>query len=232
MYRLIIADDHGLYRRGLRTALSTHFPGSEIEEAQCFDAVLNLLAEKSPIDLAIVDLHMPDLASLEVLTDVLPIYPQTRFMIISGMESRAAILATLSAGLHGFIGKSQTDDDLMQAVKDVLSGRIYVPPLLSQAPSQHALYQHMSVEWPSIGSSAEGENLASLTPRQLDVLKLMADGLSNKEIARDLEIAEATTKIHVGAVMRALGVRNRTEAAVLLNTWLTRNSLHRNGDPL
>lgn len=225
MYRIVIADDHGIYRRGLRTALAADMPDSEIFEAQCFDESITLLEEQAPIDLAMLDLHMPGLDTLEVLEDVLPLYPDTRFMIVSGSESRSAILATLSAGLQGFVAKSQPDSEIIQAVNDVLSGRIYVPTLLSRNSTQNRAQAFSALNGLTKELSGGGDNLRALTPRQIDVLKLMAEGYSNKEIARDLEIAEATTKIHAAAVMHALGVRNRTEAAVMLKTWLTKPTI-------
>lgn len=225
MYRIVIADDHGLYRRGLRLALSAGIPSAEIFEAACFDAVVSLLEEQASIDLAILDLNMPGLFNQKVLGDVLSIYPDTRFAIVSGDDSRSEILTALSIGLHGYIVKSQKDEEVVLAVNEILSGRIYVPALLSRTSAEQTPYAALPVAKANnptlrrMGSSSLGR----LTSRQKDVLKLMAEGCSNKEIARSLHIAEATTKIHAAAIMRELGVRNRTEAAVLLQSWLTRN---------
>ncbi|TIU33061.1 MAG: response regulator transcription factor, partial [Mesorhizobium sp.] len=208
-------DDHGLYRRGLRLALTAGIDGVDIFEATCFDAVVGLLAEHKPVSLAMLDLNMPGLFTQEVLGDVLATYPDTRFAIVSGNDSRSEILTALSVGLHGYIVKSQSDEEVVLAVKEILSGRIYVPALLSRNSGSR---EHM-LEIPH-GNSAGAGALERLTSRQKDVLRLMAEGYSNKEIARDLDIAEATTKIHAAAIMRELGVRNRTEAAVLIKTWL------------
>ncbi|SFN88332.1 two component transcriptional regulator, LuxR family [Mesorhizobium sp. NFR06] len=214
MFKIVIADDHGLYRRGLRLALTAGIEGVEIFEATCFDAVVGLLAEHECVSLAMLDLNMPGLFTQEVLGDVLAAYPATRFAIISGNDSRSEILTALNVGLHGYIVKSQSDDEVVLAVKEILSGRIYVPALLSRQLGTHA----PALEIRHGGSAGAGA-LERLTSRQKDVLRLMAEGYSNKEIARDLDIAEATTKIHAAAIMRELGVRNRTEAAVLIKTW-------------
>jgi DNA-binding NarL/FixJ family response regulator len=178
-----------------------------------------LLEEQASIDLAILDLNMPGLFNQEVLGDVLVAYPDTRFAIVSGNDSRAEILTALSIGLHGYIVKSLKDEEVVLAVNEILAGRIYVPALLSRTSAAHAPQPLQSSE----KRRTNVGNLARLTARQKDVLKLMAEGYSNKEIARHLEIAEATTKIHAGAVLRELGVRNRTEAAVVLQTWLSKN---------
>jgi DNA-binding NarL/FixJ family response regulator len=209
--RVIIADGHPLARRGLRAALLETVPDVETFDAESLDTAINLLAEKSPVELAILALPMPGLTWPDGLRDVVENYTETRFVILSGSESRTEIVAALSAGLHGFIVKSQPEREIVSAVADVLAGRIYVPSLMSKANSRS--------EWESAAPDRQhGGNgeIAGLTMRQHDVMKLLAGGLSNKEIARDLHIAEATAKIHVAAIMRTLGARNRTEAALLI----------------
>lgn len=171
------------------------------------------------IDLAMLDLNMPGLFDQEVLGDILSAYPDTRFAIVSADDSRTEILKALSIGLHGYIVKSQKDEEVVLAVNDILSGRIYVPALLSPTSAKHKPQAAPPLEKFS-PRRRMGGNLSGLTVRQKDVLKLMAEGYSNKEIARELEIAEATTKIHATAILRELGVRNRTEAAVLLSKQL------------
>jgi DNA-binding NarL/FixJ family response regulator len=220
MHRIVIADDHGLYRRGLRLALTAGIPGVEIFDAGCFDAVISLLEQQAPIDLAILDLNMPGLFDQEILCDVISTYPHTQFAIVSADDSRTEILKALSIGLHGYIVKSQRDEEVVLAVNEMLEGRIYVPALLSRTPGGPPQHSPMPTERFSARRRVGVGNLARLTARQKEVLRLMAEGYSNKEIARNLEIAEATTKIHAAAILRELGVRNRTEAAVLLQGWL------------
>lgn len=222
MHRIVIADDHGLYRRGLRLALTAGIPGVEIFDAGCFDAVISLLEQQALIDLAVLDLNMPGLFDQEILCDVMSAYPHTHFAIVSADDSRAEILKALSIGLHGYIVKSQKDEEVVLAVNEMLEGRIYVPALLSRTSGGPA-QPPMPTERFSVRRRVGVGNLARLTARQKEVLRLMAEGCSNKEIARKLEIAEATTKIHAAAIMRELGVRNRTEAAVLLQGWLANN---------
>jgi len=223
MYRIVIADDHGLYRRGLRLALTAGIAGAEIFDAESFDAVVSLLGQQVPIDLAILDLNMPGLFDQEILGDVLSAHPDTRFAIVSADDSRAEILKALSIGLHGYIVKSQKDEEVVLAVNEILAGRTYVPALLSRTSAGQAPQMLAHSERFPIRRRVGVGNLARLTSRQKEVLKLMAEGYSNKEIARNLEIAEATTKIHAAAILRELGVRNRTEAAVLLRDWLANN---------
>lgn len=216
MPSVVIADDHGLYRRGLRIALQEALTGATFHEVDSLDGVMGLLDGDTPIDLALLDLTMPGLNSLADLRELRISYPWTRFIVLSARDTSDVVLGTLAAGLHGYISKSQPDSEILGAINDIMSGRIYVPPWLAQLSSP-AVDRNTSKEAPR---SAQAANLARLTPRQRDVLALIAEGLSNKEIGEHLSIAETTTKIHVAALMRALGVRNRTEAAVLLKTWV------------
>lgn len=135
--------------------------------------------------------------------------PATCFAIISACDTRTAILASLAAGFHGFISKQQSDSEILAAISDILAGRIYVPS--SVAGDSDTLGDRFGKEaLPKLSTEAD---VIKLTKRQREVLSLLVRGLSNKEIARVLAIAEATTKIHMAALVRAFGVRNSTEAA-------------------
>jgi DNA-binding NarL/FixJ family response regulator len=162
---------------------------------------------------------MPGFISFDSLREARECYPKIRFLVISGSDAKEDVLRCLAAGLHGFVSKMQPDDEIVTAVKSVLRGGIYVPPWLAHVgmlePSRRfgpGLQSYLKVQDP----------LAKLTPRQRDVLPLLARGMSNKEIARALKIAEATTKIHAAALCRVLGARNRTEAAVVARNLLSR----------
>jgi DNA-binding NarL/FixJ family response regulator len=151
---------------------------------------------------------------VHLLRQAFGVSTETRFAIISGSDTRQSILAALSAGFHGFISKQQPDGDILQAIRDIASGRIYVPPALAESEPPDASVERtpeaLPATSPLIASSAD---LLDLTPRQREVLSHLALGRSNKEIAQALHIAEATTKVHAAALLRALGARNRTEAA-------------------
>jgi DNA-binding NarL/FixJ family response regulator len=139
------------------------------------------------------------------------ICPATRFVIVSTSDTRADILATLAAGFHGFISKHQSDTAILAAVTSILAGRIYVPASFAKMGDGDALSSQFHGEaLPALSTEVD---VLKLTKRQREVLTLLARGLSNKEIARALDIAEATTKIHMAALLRGLGARNRTEAA-------------------
>jgi DNA-binding NarL/FixJ family response regulator len=202
-----------MYRAGLRTFLADRMPSAEILDSSDLVQGLSKTLIKDSIHLILMDMDPSSYHSLEVLKQAFDIASQTRFAVISELDARANILASLAAGFHGFISKHQFDDDILNAIRDIMSGRIYVPPLLARAEQPNAQVDPIEKEaLPSISLDSDAD-LLRLTPRQREVLSYLALGMSNKEIARALHIAEATTKVHAAALLRALRARNRTEAA-------------------
>jgi DNA-binding NarL/FixJ family response regulator len=166
-------------------------------------------------ELALIDMTTPDV-SWESLRLLRQQYPKTRLVAMSHNSDRIDAIRALENGLSGFISKSQSDEEIFGAITDVLSGRIYVPPTvihLDEAESP-------SVGVPPSTPRALELNANKLTPRQRAILPLIAQGMSNKEIARALKIAVGTTKIHASSLLRILGVRNRTEAAVIARNFI------------
>lgn len=211
--RILVADDHGLYRKGLRDALEAALPDAKILEADTAAAAFTELKFRVRFDLVLLDLNLPDRGTLDDLRSTRQSFPNTRFAILSNSDTRTDILNGLAAGFHGFISKSQSNEEIIDAVKGILAGRIYVSsklakmgdvcePATPRETDTRTLTQHRT-------------RIARLTPRQRDVLGLLARGMSNKEIARVLHIAEATTKVHAAGLLQVLGVRNRVEAAVI-----------------
>lgn len=145
---------------------------------------------RNRFDLVLADIDAFGPRALNTLRSITSSHPAIRIAVMSMWSSHERISASLAGGMHGFVSKLQSDEDILSAMKEILSGGVYIPGLSS------------------------GDQVISLTPRQKQVLRLLSLGMSNKEIARALGIAEATTKIHLGMLMRALGVRNRTEAAL------------------
>ena len=160
----------------------------------------------------------PDV-SWEVVRLLRQQYPKTRLVAMSHSNNRIDALRALENGLSGFISKTQSDEEIFGAITDVLSGRIYVPPTVirfdgSEPASIAGMLQ------PSTLHATSELNANRLTPRQRAILPLIAQGMSNKEIARALKIAVGTTKIHASSFLRILGVRNRTEAAVIARNFI------------
>lgn len=197
--RVLIADDHPLVRDALARTVRELDADADVQEAGDFDALLRL-ALAAPADLALLDLNMPGVngsAGLRRLREMLPTLP---VVVASGQDDAATIRAVLAAGAAGFIPKSERTEVLLNALRLVLGGGVYVPP--------------RSLEEPAVAEPAAQATAAALTPRQRDVLRALSRGQPNKLIARELGLTEGTVKIHIAAILRALQARNRTEAVV------------------
>ncbi len=200
--KVLIADDHPLVRDALARTVRELDAAAHVQQAGDFDSLLQLAQDESAgaADLALIDLNMPGMngvAGLRRLRELLPTLPM---VVASGQEDAATIRAVLAAGAVGFIPKSERSDMLLNALRMVLAGGVYVP-LRSLGDAS------------GMASTARA-TAADLTPRQRDVLRALSRGQPNKLIARELGLTEGTVKIHIAAILRALQVRNRTEAVV------------------
>lgn len=210
----LIADDHGLYRTGLGLLLRDSLDFTEVLEVGRFDEALDALAARPDVGLALFDLGMPGMGGPESLAVVQQTYPSLLVAIISGSENRDDVTRAVSIGLSGYIPKSLTDDEIVEALRSVLENRVYIPRMMVGGAASSATFGARRS-----GSAADAARYAqNLTPRQRDVLGCVARGLSNKEIARELDIAEGTVKIHLAALFGHFGARNRTELATRVHT--------------
>jgi DNA-binding NarL/FixJ family response regulator len=182
--------------------IEAKIPGVRVAETSPFE----LLSKSQYFHLVLVDSGSLSSELLALLKEAHELRPATRFALMSTSNARADVLNCLSAGFHGFVNKLQTDEELIGAIEDLLSGRIYVPPWIADNDEHN----------PEPSSSINGRvKSVRLTRRQVEILPLIAQGMSNKEIATRLNIAEGTAKIHTAALLHALGARNRTEAAFI-----------------
>lgn len=210
---VLVADDHSLYRAGLSFLLKDRLGFSSVIEAPNFDAALDRLSEPAEIELALFDLSMPGISGPESLSVVKETYPGLRVAIVSGSEEREAVLRTVATGLSGYVPKSLSDDDIVGALEDILDGRIYVPRFMTAHGTSSGGKSSASEQTEIKGGPGGGAVTKPISPRQRDVLDCVRRGLSNKEIARELDIAEGTVKIHLAALFSHFGARNRTELA-------------------
>jgi DNA-binding NarL/FixJ family response regulator len=171
------------------------------------------------LDLIVVELSTLGTKSFERLSQARETCPTTRFLAISASHAKTDVLNCLAAGLHGFVSKLQPDHEVISAIEYVLKGSIYVPPWLAQIESDR-LDLASGFTWDLVPTI--GDRLAGLTRRQWDVLFLLARGQSNEEIARSLNITEATSQTHAAGLCRALGVSNPAEAVAVARAVLTR----------
>lgn len=198
--KVLLADDHALFRDGFSLLLQQHEPGARCLSAAGFDEVLTLLAEHPDVELVMLDYNMPGMRGGESVAAVQRAQPGLPVCILSGEESRELMAKLLAAGASGFIPKSSSPQVMMSALRLMLAGGVYVPPQMVVGGGRH--------DQPASGRPA------GLTDRQLDILRLLAEGKPNKLICRELALSEGTVKTHINALYRALGVENRTEAAI------------------
>lgn len=200
--KILIADDHTLYRKGMCDLIRQFDAGAEILEAGDWQSAIAQMLRHPDGALAVIDLNMPGMDAFAGLRAFLEQIETVPVVVMSASESPVDMKRALDAGAMGYIAKSETAAVMTGALRLVLSGGIYVPPRLIQSS-------------PTPGTQSNGRPFG-LTPRQYDVLTRLADGKSNKEIGRELGMAERTVKVHVGAVLKALGVTNRRQVAKAL----------------
>ncbi|AMJ88175.1 response regulator transcription factor [Alteromonas stellipolaris] len=203
MTTLLIADDHPLYRDALRGALSLSLPALTLSEAGDLTSTVDIL-NREDIDLLLLDLHMPGSNDLFGLIHIRKLFPDVPVAVVSGTEDTQLISKIMSAGALGFIPKTASSGDIANAVQAILDGDVWLPPNLSD-----------SVDDIDEAFSELVDHVASLTPSQYKVLCFMRDGLLNKQIGYNLDIAEATVKAHVTAIFKKLGINNRTQAVLI-----------------
>ena len=207
----LVVDDDPFFRIALSKILTDRLGCVEIIEAASFDRALELLAERPGISVALFDLAMPGMSSPMNLGVIRESFPQTLVVMISASSARGDVISALQAGAHGYVPKSLGVAGIVAALQTIFEGTIYVPASLSdvvtagQAPDSPAA---------TLSAHPAPDTLDALTPRQRDVLIRLMDGMSNKEIARDLKLGEGTVKIHMAALFRNLGVKSRAAAAV------------------
>ena len=195
--KILVADDHDLFREGLRHILLQLADHVELLEAYDWQSALAQVAQNP--DLALIDLNMPGMESFAGLEAFLALAETVPVVVVSGSENLVDMKRSLDAGVMGYIAKSEHSPVVLSALRLVLSGGIYVPPKLVQ-PHVHGQPNHS-------GSLPFG-----LTPRQYDVLKMLLQGKSNKEIAQEFDLSTVTVKAHIGAIFKSLQVVNRAEA--------------------
>ena len=202
LYRLVIADDHPLFRGALREAVTGLFERSEIAEAGSFEEVSKLLDKGGEVDLILLDLSMPGVRGFSGLMYLRAQYPSVPVVVVSANDDPSVIRRCMDFGASGFIPKTLGIEQMREAITRVLKGGVWTPPDVDLAASGDA------------EASAMMARLATLTPQQVRVLMMLSEGLLNKQIAYELSVSEATVKAHVSAILQKLGVDSRTQAVI------------------
>ncbi len=202
-HKIIIADDHPLFRAALQQAVKQVAPEAEIVEAEDMEAVQTAASNNSDADLILLDLHMPGAHGFSGLVFLRGQCPAIPVIVVSGTEEPIVIQRAIDFGSSGFIPKSSSLETIAEAIEEVLNGEIWLPPEISETLSEVSEEQ-----------ARFAEALSTLTPQQFRVLNMLTEGLLNKQIAYELNVSEATIKAHVTAILRKLGVHSRTQAVI------------------
>ncbi|QPC43540.1 response regulator transcription factor [Kaustia mangrovi] len=202
-YRIVIADDHPLFRDALKQALTALYRDIHIAEAGSLEEAVRLLdAAEEPYDLVLLDLKMPGVQGLSGLVFLRAQFPDMPVVVVSATEDAAVIRRALDLGASGFIPKSTPVDTIRSGIAAVLAGDIWVPGDMALAGRPDSEIDMLAAR------------LATLTPQQARVLMMLREGLLNKQIAYELSVSEATVKAHVSAILQKLGVESRTQAVI------------------
>ncbi len=200
--RVLVADDHPLFREGIKPLLAKLDEAVEILEAADYPAAYAALERAGGVDLALIDLYMPGMHGREGILRIRRVFPDVPLVILSASEEPEDIQQLLDLGALGYITKSSPGEVILQALRLVLAGGIYLPPkLLGARPSPEE-------------APTPARQKVPLTARQQEVLRELAQGKSNRQIAESLQVTEGTVKIHLATIFRRLGVSNRTEAVL------------------
>ncbi|MDX8126786.1 response regulator transcription factor [Methylomonas sp. OY6] len=201
---ILLVDDHTLFREALLHVLKQLADNVLVYEAANATEAVQLITHTRNLDMVLLDIDLPDMDGLTALPELRALAPTIPVVVLSGSEMSQHVKTALDKGAVGYIPKSCSGHEMLTALRIVLQGDIYIPPrLLGKLGGQSPI------------DTLDGEILATqtlLTARQIEVLELMGKGLPNKTIARNLNLAEGTVKLHVAAILRALAVGNRTQA--------------------
>lgn len=200
--KIILADDHPLFRQALTITLQAHFEGADIIDAQNIPELEQHLVSKDKADLLLLDLDIPGAQGFNSLIAIRRSHPNLGIVVISGFEDKETIHKAMSFGAAGFIPKSTPVPQMVVAIKEVLNGKLWTPD------GEFNVNEH---------TDNSDDKIASLTPKQHEILLMFADGLLNKQIAYELGTSESTIKSHASTIFLKLGVRNRTQAVIALN---------------
>ena len=202
--RIVVVDDHPLFREALVGSIRSGLPDCTVLAASTFEALQGVLVDEPELDLVLLDLHLPGSPGLSGLAWLRGHYPALPVLLISAQDDGEIIQRALADGAAGFLSKSAESSAIIDAICRVTAGETLVPEGLMDAaaiPDEQEL----------------ARRIGELTPQQYRILCMLGDGLLNKQIAWELQITEATVKAHMTAIMRKLGVNNRTQAVTVFN---------------
>jgi len=211
--KILVIDDHVLIRQAMQGVLKKLRRDAVVLDAQNWKQAMQVVADHPDISLILLDLTLPDRDGFSVLAELRARYPTISIVVLSAVQDPDNVMKALDLGALGYIPKSAQGDVILNALRLVISGGIYVPPEILAREER----SHVTLRQPAGDRSQVSPADFGLTDRQLEVLALMMQGKNNKTICRMLDLAESTVKNHVTAILKALKVSNRTEAVVAVN---------------
>jgi DNA-binding NarL/FixJ family response regulator len=211
--KILVIDDHVLIRQAMQGVLKKLRRDAVVLDAQNWKQAMQVVADHPDISLILLDLTLPDRDGFSVLAELRARYPTISIVVLSAVQDPDNVMKALDLGALGYIPKSAQSDVILNALRLVISGGIYVPPEILAREER----SHVTLRQPAGDRSQVSPADFGLTDRQLEVLALMMQGKNNKTICRMLDLAEPTVKNHVTAILKALKVSNRTEAVVAVN---------------
>jgi DNA-binding NarL/FixJ family response regulator len=212
MIRILLADDHPIVREGLRAVLETQTDFEVIAECATGDEALRLSSTLHP-DMMLLDLEMPVMDGVEAIRRLRQMPHPPRIIVFTAFDNDERIIHAIQAGADGYLLKGAPREEIFNAVRVTMQGGSLLQPLVASKLLRHVGQQHVSGT--PARQMAKVPPIETLTERELEVLRLLAQGMPNKEIATHLVISERTAKFHVSSIMGKLGATNRTEAVSL-----------------
>ncbi|MBB4187213.1 response regulator [Sinorhizobium terangae] len=212
----LVIDDHPLYCDALAATMESTFKTRRIRTATSLSEAMQQLRMRFSPDLIMLDLNLPDASGLSGFLKIKEKMPDIPVIVISAITSKDVVQSVIAAGAAGFIPKDMDRQNFQEAMQDIWNGKTYVPPGYTIPTRSTAT--DLSVETIS-------RKIAHLSQQQTRILGLICEGMPNKLIAYEMQLAEATVKAHITALLRRLGVHNRTQAAMLVREVSIRHSL-------
>lgn len=200
--KILLSDDHPLFREGVKPVLEKLDPDVEIIEAADFPSAFESMRQAGEVDLVLMDLYMPGMSGIDGIIRFRAMFPETPLVVLSASERLEDMQKPLAAGALGYICKSSPSETILNALRHVLDGGVYTPPNLLDTEEAPPTY-------------AASKRHPALSDRQIQVLRHLALGLSNRQIGECLDVTEGTIKLHLASIFRILKVANRTEAVLV-----------------
>lgn len=213
--KVLLIDDHTLFRDALGLLLGSRFPSLQLLQAGTLQAARGVLATHPDTQLILLDLSLPDAQGLMALPLLCDLVPAARLVVLSADDRPATVKAAIERGACGFVPKTADGDALAEALRVTLEGGVYLPPSSRPTLAHGAPGARGANDGTRQALPATAEDLG-LTPRQTDVLRMLIRGQSNKLICRSLQLSESTVKTHLAAVFRQLEVTSRTQAVAVV----------------